>query len=117
MRTLGYRDAIEGNAALIKGKTVLDVGCGTGVLSMMCVRAGAAHVIAIDASDIVDHAKRIVAANKMSEKITVIRGTMETLKLPAGVTKVDVIGARHVVQPRAHVSRRAAEISMRRLFP
>lgn len=90
MRTLGYRDAIEGNTALIKGKTVLDVGCGTGVLSMMCVRAGAAHVIAIDASDIVDHAKRIVAANKMSDKITVIRGTMETLKLPAGVTKVDV---------------------------
>ena len=42
VRTEGYRDAIEGNAALLKDKVVLDVGCGTGILSMFCARAARA---------------------------------------------------------------------------
>ena len=36
MRTNAYRCAIEANADLFRGKVVLDVGCGTGVLSMFC---------------------------------------------------------------------------------
>jgi predicted RNA methylase len=32
-RTLGYMNVIKENPDLIKGKIVLDVGCGTGVLS------------------------------------------------------------------------------------
>jgi SAM-dependent methyltransferase len=94
-RTQGYKDAIMRNASLIRGKVVLDVGCGTGILSMFCAQAGAAHVVAVDASDIVSMAKRIVSANKLADRITVLRGTMETVDvlgaLPAGVSKVDVI--------------------------
>ncbi len=44
-RTEAYRDALERNPALIKGATVLDVGCGTGILSLFAGRAGAASVI------------------------------------------------------------------------
>ena len=41
-RTEKYREAIEKNALeLFKDKVVLDVGCGTGILSMMAARAGA----------------------------------------------------------------------------
>lgn len=48
VRTDAYRDFITGNRALFEGKVVLDVGCGTGILSMFAVAAGAEHVFAVD---------------------------------------------------------------------
>ena len=39
---------------------VLDIGCGTGILSMFAARAGARHVIGIDQSDIIYQAMDIV---------------------------------------------------------
>ena len=41
VRTDAYRDFIYGNKELFKDKVVLDVGCGTGVLSMFAAKAGA----------------------------------------------------------------------------
>lgn len=49
VRTEAYRDALEGNPELLRGATVLDVGCGTGILSMFAARAGAARVIGVPA--------------------------------------------------------------------
>ncbi|KAK2713203.1 hypothetical protein QYM36_011785, partial [Artemia franciscana] len=60
VRTLGYRDAICRNSKTFSGKTVLDVGCGTGILSMFSAKAGAAKVIGIDNSDVIYHAMAIV---------------------------------------------------------
>ena len=45
VRTEAYREALERNPDLIRGKGVLDIGCGTGILSMFAARAGAARVI------------------------------------------------------------------------
>lgn len=60
MRTETYRTALLDNAEQIKGTTVLDLGCGTGILAMFAAQAGAAKVVAVDQSDIIYHAMDIV---------------------------------------------------------
>jgi len=44
VRTTSYRNAIQQNAHLFRGKVVLDVGCGTGILCMFAAKAGAKKV-------------------------------------------------------------------------
>lgn len=89
VRTLSYRDAIYNNKNLFKGKVVLDVGCGTGILSMFAAKAGAAKVIGIEMSNIAEYAKKIVAANKLDDIVTIIQSKVEEVELP--VEKVDII--------------------------
>ena len=55
------------NTHLFKDKVVLDVGCGTGILSMFAAKAGARKVIGIDMSSIIDYAKKIVKDNGFEE--------------------------------------------------
>ena len=50
VRTGSYRAAIMNNPHLFKDKTVLDVGCGTGILSMFAAKAGASHVVGVRTS-------------------------------------------------------------------
>jgi len=89
VRTLSYRNSMWHNKHLFKGKVVLDVGCGTGILSMFAAKAGAAKVIGVDMSSIAEHAMKIVSDNGLSDTVTIIRGKVEEIKLP--VDKVDII--------------------------
>ena len=84
VRTGAYRNAMYNNEHLFKGKSVLDVGCGTGILSMFAAKAGAKKVVGvrashffpansltpllqIDMSNIIDQAQKIIEANGFAE--------------------------------------------------
>ena len=75
VRTRTYEMAIKQNAHLFRDKVILDVGCGTGILSMFASQVGAKHVYAVDCSSIAVSARQIVLKNGFGpDKITVIQG-------------------------------------------
>lgn len=88
VRTGTYKNAIMRNAFLFKDKVVLDVGCGTGILSFFAARAGARQVYAVDCADIIDFTQKIVEKNGYSSQITVIKGKVEEIEVPE---QVDII--------------------------
>ncbi|XP_048463134.1 protein arginine N-methyltransferase 3 isoform X1 [Rhincodon typus] len=89
VRTESYRDFMYCNPHIFKDKVVLDVGCGTGILSMFAAKAGAKRVIGVDQSEIIYQAMDIVRENELDSVITLIRGRIEDVELP--VAKVDII--------------------------
>ncbi len=90
-RTESYRNAIMMNPHMFKGKVVLDVGCGTGILSMFAARAGAKRVVSVECSSIAHQARQIVKENNLENVITILHGKMEEVSMPEGVDKVDII--------------------------
>lgn len=95
VRTLTYAKFLLSprNAAFIRGKTIMDVGCGSGILSLFCARAGAKEVLAIDASDVADRARGNVEANGWGHVVKVKKGKLEDLgeELKPYEGKVDLI--------------------------
>ncbi|XP_063222637.1 protein arginine N-methyltransferase 1-like [Bacillus rossius redtenbacheri] len=91
VRTLTYRNSMYHNKHLFKGKVVLDIGCGTGILSMFAAKSGAARVIGIECSNIVDYAVQIVSDNNLQNVVTIVKGKVEEVELPDGIKDVDII--------------------------
>ena len=89
VRTEAYMNAIYNNKHLFRDKVVLDVGCGTGILSMFAAKAGARRVIGIDCAAIIHQAREIVAANGLSDVVTLVQGRVEDVVLPDGIEQVD----------------------------
>lgn len=88
-RTGSYMKAIVNNPHLFEGKTVLDVGSGTGILCLFAAKAGAKRCIGVECSDIIDFARKIADTNGYGETITYVRGKIEEVELP--VAEVDII--------------------------
>lgn len=84
-RTEAYRDFLEKNEHLIRDKVVLDVGSGTGILSLFAARCGAKRVYAVEASAIAELCQEIVNRNKFEGVIQVINDKVESVKLPENV--------------------------------
>lgn len=88
-RMEAYRDAILGNAQCFKDKVVLDVGAGSGILSIWAAKAGAKKVIACEFTEMASHARNLVKANGLEEIVDVRRSAVEALALEKG--SVDII--------------------------
>lgn len=69
----------------------MDIGCGTGILSIFAARAGAKHVYAVDNAEIALFAREIIKNNGLEDKITVYKGKMEEIEFPFGEGEVDII--------------------------
>uniref|UniRef100_A0A182NUP0 type I protein arginine methyltransferase n=1 Tax=Anopheles dirus TaxID=7168 RepID=A0A182NUP0_9DIPT len=89
-RQTAYQKAIIGNRSLFAGKAVLDVGAGTGILSVFCAQAGASKVYAVEASNLARLARAIVAENQLERVIEVSECRVEDFQLPEG-ERVDII--------------------------
>ncbi|XP_074595260.1 arginine methyltransferase 1 [Brevipalpus obovatus] len=91
VRTITYKDSMLHNKHLFKDKVVLDIGCGTGILSMFAAKAGASRVIGIECSGIVELAEKVIRDNNLDDRITIVRGKVEEVELPHDLKGVDII--------------------------
>lgn len=93
-RQEAYRDAILGNRALFAGKTVLDVGAGSGILSIFCALTGAKKVYAVEASNMANIARQVVEENEFGGIVEVHQMKIEDFSIESDEPdqkQVDVI--------------------------
>ncbi|XP_019181150.1 PREDICTED: probable histone-arginine methyltransferase 1.3 [Ipomoea nil] len=89
VRTGTYYAAVIENRSDFHGRVVVDVGAGSGILSLFAAQAGAKHVYAVEASEMADYARKLIAGNPLyAERITVIKGKVEDVELPE---KADIL--------------------------
>jgi predicted RNA methylase len=86
VRTGAFRRAID--SVVRPGDIVLDVGAGSGILSVFAARAGAARVYAVERTSAAVLAHELAAANGAAEIVQVIHGDVMDLEPPE---HVDVI--------------------------
>ncbi|CAM8976342.1 unnamed protein product [Rhodiola kirilowii] len=88
VRMDAYYNSIMRNKHHFVGKSVLDVGTGSGILAIWSAQAGARKVYAVEATKMSEHARALVKANNLEDVVDVIEGSIEDISLPE---KVDVI--------------------------
>lgn len=87
--TEAYRQVILSNSESLRNKVVMDLGCGTGIISLFCAQlAQPSAVYAVEASSMADYTRQLVKQNGFEEVVTVLQGRAEEAQLPQ---QVDVL--------------------------
>lgn len=86
VRNEAYQRAIQ--QVVKPGDVVLDIGAGTGILSIFAAAAGARRVFAVERTRVASIARTMIARNGYENVIQVLEQDVEDVELPE---KVDVI--------------------------
>jgi SAM-dependent methyltransferase len=70
------------------GDVVADLGCGTGILSLLALKHGAARVYAVEEHPIAELARKTAGENGMEDRLILVRGRSQEVRLPE---RVDVV--------------------------
>jgi len=82
-RMAAFQRGIE--AMVRPGAVVLDVGAGSGILSLMAARAGAARVYAVERTPVARLARQLVQRNGLAGVVRVLEADLQQLQLPEAV--------------------------------
>ena len=93
VRMRSYAEAIR--RTIRPGDRVVDLGAGLGVLGFMALKAGAARVYAIEKTASIDLARKVAAANGLSDRVTFFHGNSKDFSLdePADVLLSETLGS------------------------
>ena len=91
VRVMTYQAAIARHS---RGRSVVEIGCGSGILSIFAARAGARRVVAIEESEIASLAERMFRANGCEGIIELRRANSRDVELdePADLLIHEILG-------------------------
>ncbi|MCI5119779.1 MAG: methyltransferase domain-containing protein [Candidatus Electrothrix sp. AUS4] len=75
-------------SAVSPGDVVLDVGAGSGILSMFAAQAGAAKVYAVERTVTAQLARQLIEKNDFQDRVIIMQGDIDHVELPE---KADVL--------------------------
>ncbi len=87
----------------LRGRTLLDFGCGSGVLAIAALKLGAAHADAVDIDP-----QAVLAARRNAESNAVTARLVASERVPAADVRYDVVIANILAEPLLHNAERLA---------
>ena len=95
--TQAFREEVLDRAELVEGETLLDVGCGEGLIGFGALERGAAHVVFSDISgDLLDFCREAAGALRVSDRCSFVKADAEDLtEIPD--ESIDVLTTRSVL--------------------
>jgi protein arginine N-methyltransferase 7 len=82
-RNDAYRDTLQKSLALEQAKTVLDIGAGCGLLSMMAAQSGAEHVVGCEINPAIHKiGGNILKDNNLDHKVIIVNKDCRKMTIP-----------------------------------